>query len=104
MAKTVKQTAEELAQAHKADDPDLQAVYMVPTVSNEVWLVEVSGSVTPIGEPEILPFRFNAQPTEGIDYPSAIVLISPRGWDALERGHLHLPPGWGDRADLQQIL
>jgi hypothetical protein len=42
----------------------------------------------------VLPFRFEAQPKDGVPYPSVVVLLSPAEWAAVKKGDLKLPPGW----------
>ncbi len=90
--KTVPEIAEELAKAHVEDDPTTTRVYFVEGVTDEVRLVEVSGSLGNGGPAEVLPVRFNAQ--EGVPYPSVVVLLSPAEWDAVEKDKLKLPAGW----------
>jgi hypothetical protein len=94
--KTVFEVAERLAAAHRERDPATTEIYVMEA-PDEVRLVEVSGSVTPTGAREILPFRFNAQPDAGVDYPSLVVLLSPGEWEAVKRGKLELPSGWDQR-------
>jgi hypothetical protein len=92
--KTVPEFAKELAKAHVEDDPKTTDVYFVEGVDNEVRLVEVSGSLGNAGPGEVLPFRFEAQPKDGVPYPSVVVLLSPAEWAAVKKGDLKLPPGW----------
>jgi hypothetical protein len=100
--KTVPEVALELARAHKEDDPQTTDVYFVDGVENEVRLVEVSGSLGNGGPGEVLPFRFNAQPEQGVPFPSIVVLLSPAEWGAVERGELDLPAGW-ERTRLKKV-
>lgn len=99
--KTVFEVAEKLAEAHRQEDPATTEIYVVEA-SDEVRLVEVSGSVAPTGAPEVLPFRFTAQPDKGVDYPSVVVLLSPDEWEAVKRADLDLPYGW-DRDKLKKF-
>ena len=92
MKKTVREVAEELAKAHKEDDTSTTDVYFVDGVDNEVRLVEVSGSLGNEGPGEVLPFRF--APSEGVPFPSVVVLLSPSEWSSVEKKELKLPPGW----------
>lgn len=96
--KSVLETAKELAKAHKEEDPETIAIYLAEA-ENEVRLVEVTHSVESSAPAEVLPFRFAAQPEEGFDYPSVIVLLSPSEWAKVEKGELQLPAGW----DLKQL-
>jgi len=41
---------------------------------------------------ELLPVRFRA--TSHVPLPSAVLVVSPEEWAAIERGELELPPGW----------
>lgn len=91
--KSVFDTARDLALAHRQDDPATTEIYLAEA-PDEVRLVEVSGSVGASPSGRVLPFRFLPQPHRGIDYPSAIVLLSPGEWTAVQRGELQLPPGW----------
>jgi hypothetical protein len=52
----------------------------------------VSAAVPTTGD--VLPFRFSARSDLGIDYPSAIILLSPGEWEDLRAGRLALPEGW----------
>ncbi|MGM0578222.1 MAG: hypothetical protein ACQEXJ_21035 [Myxococcota bacterium] len=99
-ARTIEETARELAAAHRAEDPDTLAVYLVPDPKGqEVRLIEVSASVDPVGD--VLPFRLEPAPDKGIDYPVVILLLSPTDWEQLQRSELELPEGWRiDRSPL----
>lgn len=100
MKKALIDVAKELAEAHRQEDPETREVYLADG-QDEVRLVEVSGSLESSGE--VLPFRFQARPDQGVPYPSVIVLLSPEEWDALRAGKLSLPPGWGDPSTLKKI-
>ncbi len=91
--KSVFEVARELAEAHKEEDPATTDIFLADA-PGEVRLVEVSGSVGSSEPREVLPFRFGAQPEEGIDYPSVVDLLSPAEWEAVKKGELPLPPGW----------
>jgi hypothetical protein len=100
--RTVPEIAVELAKAHKEDDPQTTDVYFVEGVDDEVRLVEVSGSLSNGGPGEVLPFRFTAQPADGVPFPSVVVLLSPSEWDAVAHDKLKLPAGW-DKARLKKV-
>ena len=72
-------------------------------MSDEVRLVEVSGSLGNGGPGEVLPFRFQAQPEKGVPYASVVVLLSPSEWEAVGKDELKLPPGW-DKAKLKKVV
>lgn len=99
--KSVFEVATELAQAHRAEDPSTDAIYL-SEAEGEVRLVEVSGSVGSSAGGEVLPFGFRARPDQGIPYPSVVVLLSPSEWKRVQTGTLALPKGW-ERASLKKI-
>lgn len=101
--KTVPEVAEELAKAHVEDDPETTDVYFVEGVDHEVRLVEVTGSLGSGRPPEVLPFRFQAQPEAGVPYPSVVVLLSPTDWAAVEKDQVKLPAGW-EKAKLKKVV
>jgi hypothetical protein len=98
--KTVRDVAEELAEAHKKDDPLTTDIFFQEGVDNEVRLVEVSGSLGSGGPGEVLPFRFT--PGEDVPMPSVVVLLSPSEWSAVQKGELDLPAGW-DKDKLKKV-
>ena len=99
--RSIFEVAQQLAAAHKSEDPATTAVYL-SEASGEVRLVEVSGALG-TGQPaEVLPFRFAARPDQGVDFPSVIVLLSPAEWEAVQRGDLKLPEGW-DKSGLRKV-
>ncbi len=101
--KTVPQVAEELDKAHVAEAPQTTEVFYLDGIRDEVRLVEVSGSLGSGGPGEVLPFRFQPQPEQGIPYASVVVLLSPSEWQAVGRGELALPHGW-DKANLKKVI
>ena len=100
MLKPIFEVAKELADAHRAEDPETKSVFLADSV-DEVRLVEVSGSVGTSGE--VLPFRFAPRPDLGVPYASVVVLLSEDDWSRIERGELALPPGWGSPRTLKKI-
>jgi len=100
--KTVLDVARELAEAHRAEDPETDEVYLA-TAEDEVRLVEVSRSVGPTKGDKLLPFRFVQRPDLGVPYDSVVVLVSPGEWESVRAGRLSLPVGWGSAVDLQKI-
>ncbi len=101
--RSVSEVAHELAKAHIAEDPQTSEVFFVDGVSDEVRLVEVSSAIGELGPGEVLPFRFQARPDQGIPYASVVVLLSPLEWRAVNDGALELPPGW-DKAKLKKVV
>jgi hypothetical protein len=94
--------AKKLAEDHKKEDPETTDVF-VAEATDEVRLIEVSGSLGPTAPRAVLPFRFNARPDKGVDYPSVVVLLSPSEWEAVQRGELELPEGW-DKDKLKKVV
>ena len=101
--KWVFDVAEDLARAHKNEDPETEAVYLAASsdAPAEVRLVEVSGALGNSGE--VLPFRFGPRFDLGVPYASVIVLLSVDDWERVKRGELSLPAGWGQPHDLKKI-
>jgi len=87
---SIQDVATMLANAHREEDPDLQAIYWVPH-ETEVLLVEVSRAVGTTHK--VMPFRF--APTSDVEYPSVVVLLSPEEFEELREGGLRLPDSWG---------
>jgi hypothetical protein len=100
--KTVLEVAKELADAHRAEDPETQEVF-VANAHDEVRLVEISGVVGSTEAQKIFPVRFAQRPDLGVPYDSVVVLLSPDEWKEVRAGRLLLPPGWGSVADLKKI-
>lgn len=99
---TLLDAAKVLAAAHRAEDPQTSAVFLGDDPHNSaVRLVEVSGSVESTGE--VLPFRFRANPGQGVPFESVIILLSDDEWQRLTRGELRLPDGWGTPEKLNKI-
>lgn len=101
--KSVFEVAQELAEAHKAEDPETEAIYLAksPEGVSEVRLVEVTRSLGDAGE--VLPFRFAARDDLGVPYASVLILLSVGDWARIESGDLSLPEGWGQSSELQKI-
>lgn len=101
--KSVFDVAEDLARAHKNEDPETQAVYLAESADTpaEVRLVEISGSLGNSGE--VLPFRFAPRADLGVPYASVVLLLGLDDWERVKRGELSLPAGWGQPQDLKKI-
>jgi hypothetical protein len=89
--RSTRTVALELAAAHRKADPDTKVVKFFPA-ENEIRLLEVSDIAPTTGE--ILPFRFAADVTNRVEYPSVVILVSPSEWIDIESGKLSLPDGW----------
>ncbi len=89
----LREVALELADAHRAADPETTIVKLFSSPQDdEIRLLEVSSAVPATGE--ALPFRFAPSPTNGINYPSVVVLLNTSEWTAVENELMPLPAGW----------
>lgn len=87
------QTARRLAAAHRLADTTTNVVKFFPRASaDHVCLLEVSESAPATGE--VLPFEFPSAPSEGIQYPSVVILLNPVEWASVMGGSLALPANW----------
>ena len=103
MARPALDVARDLARAHRAADGHTRLIKWFPSNgSTEIRLLEVSDSAPTSGD--VIPFRFRANPADGIDFPSTVVLLSPDEWQWVQRGELKLPDGWAlvDAQDLPE--
>src|ERR1044072_2816256 len=83
--------ARQLADAHRHPDPLTPTVkyFLSPAV---VRLLEVSAAAPTTGE--VLPFQFEADRANGIDYPSIVILLSPEEWARVENGLVAFAARW----------
>lgn len=91
------ETARSLAEAHSRVDPYLRRVYLLEPLNDQnpndpIKLLEVvEGTI----ERGIEPVSFVANPGRGIEYPSIIVEISPKEYEAIKQRKLDLGVfGW----------
>ena len=91
--KSLSANAKDLAQAHRRSDPETTVIKFFPAPrANEILLLEVSKSAPTTGE--VLPFGFPSDPTNGVDYRSTVILLSPQEWQEVQSGKMALPPEW----------
>lgn len=91
--RTYRETAEDLAHAHRRVDPTTTRILLIPDPAQaEIRLLEVSASTPWSGD--VIPFPFDARPDLGIFFPSVVILLNPREWEDVEAGRLPLPLGW----------
>jgi hypothetical protein len=100
--KSVLEVAQELAAHHRVEDPETKDIFFADC-PDIVRLVEVSASVESWGKPEVLPVRFAPKPAAGIPYASAVILLSPGDWAAVQAGTVRLPADWGDPQQLKKL-
>lgn len=87
--------ARELARWHaRYDESGDMVVYWCDGGDDTVRLVEVSTYHFAVQEAEVEYFSFLPVP-EHHGHALQVALLAPAEWDALERGELRLPPGWG---------
>jgi hypothetical protein len=83
--------AGKLAKAHFRVDPQVRRIHLIQPSHDQnpdepIKLLEVvEGSL----ECGILPVGFVPDPAHGMDYPSVVVEVSPREYDAIEDGKLN---------------
>ncbi|MCA9697373.1 MAG: hypothetical protein KC431_07600 [Myxococcales bacterium] len=94
------QQARYFVREHLKQDPAIVAVYIVPG-TDELRMVEVSGSVDTVGE--VIPFGFGKQPSNQLPLDTILVLISEEEYASIKRGDLDLPDGWGSVDNLVEI-
>jgi hypothetical protein len=98
MARSKDEVAAALEDAHFAVEPGIERIFrlLAPDAREAdprepIKLLEVSVDTTADG---IRPVYFGPHRASGIDYPSMIVEITPREFEALARDPSALPHGW----------
>jgi hypothetical protein len=90
MKKSKFETAEKLARQHFAVEPRLTRINLIEPINDldpndPIKLLEVvEGTI----ERGIEPIAFPSDPARGFDYPSVIVEVSPREYEAIRLGKL----------------
>lgn len=92
MRSNPKEVAIKLAKGHRESDPSTLLIKYFPSNNKEIRLLEVSKTAPTTGE--IMPFRFGPDASNGIYYPSIVILLSPNEWEQIQAGGLKLPRGW----------
>lgn len=97
---TYRETAQDLANAHRRVDPETTILLLPDPAQAEIRLIEVSPRSPASGD--VIPFPFAARPDLGISYRSVVILLNPSEWQGVEAGRLPLPQGWdlGARVEL----
>jgi hypothetical protein len=90
--------AQTLANAHRAADPAISAIYRIEAPANQeasprepIKLLEVNPHTTASG---IIPVGLGPHAPSGVHFSSIIIEIHPSEWDELQNGNLQLPHGW----------
>lgn len=91
LAASYRTVTEQLARAHRRADSGIVRLLAAPDPQQrEVRLVEVSTSAPATNAPLVVRFASSAE----VPMPSAVLLLSPEEWAAIERRELDLPEGW----------
>ena len=83
-----------LARAHYEVEPGLRAIYRLegPDPNDlQIKLLEVNEQTVPTG---IVPVGFPPHPASGLHYPSVVIEVTPREYEAIQSKQLNLPAGW----------
>jgi hypothetical protein len=83
-----------LARAHYEVEPGLRAIYRLegPDPNDlRIKLLEVNEQTVPTG---IVPVGFAPHPASGLHYPSVVIEVAPREYEAIQHKELSLPAGW----------
>jgi len=85
------EAARKLAKAHFRVDPQVRRIHLIQPNHDQnpdepIKLLEVVEGTLECG---ILPVGFVPDPAHGLDYPSVIVEVSPREYEAIEGGKLN---------------
>lgn len=86
----------DLAKAHHADDPAIIRIIRLMVdeenlPAEPIKLLEVNPGTSPSG---ISPMTFNADPANGVPFPSTVVEVTVTEFSQIQRGKLQLPNGW----------
>lgn len=88
-----RETARQLAAAHRSNDPATLLVLLDPDPDEkEIRLLEVTRSAPTTGEP--LPVGFMPRPDLGFAFLCTVLILSQDEWDAVREGRLELPEEW----------
>jgi hypothetical protein len=91
-----------LARAHYEIEPGLRVIYRLesPDASDlRIKLLEVNEQTVPTG---IVPVGFPPHPASGLHFPSVVIEVTPKEYEAITRKQLHLPSGWEVRESYER--
>ncbi len=83
-----------LARAHYEAEPGVRAIYRLegPDPNGlRIKLLEVNEQTVPTG---IVPVGFPPHPASGLHYPSVVIEVTPKEYEAIQNKQLVLPAGW----------
>lgn len=96
---TKEEVAQRLADLHYYLEEGMKGIYRIRRVQPEkecspdepVKLLEVNEFTVPAG---VIPLAFRPRPSEGIDYPTIIVDVTPAEFEQIRSQQMSLPEGW----------
>lgn len=98
-----KKIAEKLVAAHFQFDKAMkEALVSLSDSDDTIRLLEVTNSV-PETTGELEDFYFQPAPADGIDCPSAVILVSENDWERVKKGEKSIPESWGKITDMKVI-
>ena len=91
--KDKEETALELIAAHyKLDSEMKEAKLFLSKQDRIIRILELTEGAPTCNVPS--PFNFDAAMSEGVPYPSSVILVNQKDWDRIMNGHLRLPVRW----------
>lgn len=91
--KSKEDTAMELIAAHYKLDSEMKDAKLFLTNQDRIIrILELTDGVPSCSKPS--PFNFDAALSEGVPYPSSVILVNQKDWDRIMDGHLRLPVRW----------
>ena len=87
------ETAKELIAAHYKNDVQMKkAKLFLSKQDSVIRILELTAGVPATDAPS--PFSFDAALSQGIPYPSSVILVNQQDWDKIQAGQLKLPARW----------
>ena len=91
--KNKEETAMELIAAHyRLDSQMKEAKLFLSPKDQTIRILELTEGAPSCDKPS--SFNFDAALSEGIPYPSSVILVNQTDWDKIIAGQLKLPPRW----------
>lgn len=91
--KDKEETAKELIAAHYKNDSQMKKAKLFLSKQDRIIrILELTDGVPSCDAPT--PFSFDAVLSEGVPYPSSVILVNQQDWDRILEGQLRLPPRW----------
>ena len=91
--KSKEETAMELIAAHYKLDSEMKDAKLFLTNQDRIIrILELTDGVPSCSRPS--PFNFDAALSEGVPYPSSVILVNQKDWDKIINGKMKLPIRW----------